>query len=54
MSSYLEVNEPRCEKTGPKFWVSDQARYKAVCTTTEDGLRLKISDSASRGIELSV
>ena len=38
----------------PVFGVSDQVRHKPVCTATEDGERLEISDVGSRGIELSV
>ena len=32
------------------FGVSGQVRHKLVCTTTEDGFRLEISDLGSRGI----
>ena len=38
----------------PVFGVFDQVRHKPGCTTTEDGLRLEISDLDSRGIVLSV
>ena len=44
--------EPRCEKT--VLGVSDQAPHKPGCTTTQDGLKLEISDLESRGIVLSV
>ena len=37
----------------PVFGVSDQARHKPGCTTT-DGQRLEISALGSRGIVLSV
>ena len=38
----------------PVFGVSDQARNKPGCTTTEDGLRLEISDFGSKGILLKL
>ena len=38
----------------PVFGVSDQVRHKPVCTTIEDGYRLKISDLGCRGIVLSM
>ena len=38
----------------PVFGVSNQIRHKLGCTTTEDALRLEISDLESRGIVLSV
>ena len=34
----------------PVFGVADQVRHKPVCTATEDGERLEISDLESRGI----
>ena len=40
--------EPRCEKTCLR--VSDQVRHKPVCTATEDGQRLEISDVGSKGL----
>ena len=36
----------------PVFGVSDQVRHKLGCTAIEDGQRLEISDSGSRGIVL--
>ena len=38
----------------PVFGVFDQVLHKPGCTTTEDALRLEISDLESRGIVLSV
>ena len=40
----------------PVFGVSNQVRHKPGCSTTEDGLRLEISDlgSTCRGIVLSM
>ena len=38
----------------PVLGVSDQVRHKRGCTTTEDVLKLEISDLGSRGILLSV
>ena len=37
----------------PVFVISDQVQHKLGCATTEDDLRLKISDLASRWIVLS-
>ena len=34
--------------------VSEQVQYKLSCTSIEDGWRLEILDSESRGIVLSV
>ena len=36
------------------FGVSDMVQHKPGCTTTEDALRLEISDLESRGIVLHV
>ena len=36
----------------PVFGASDQVPHKPGCTTTEDGLRLEISNLGSRGIVL--
>ena len=47
----LSIIEPRHEKTN--VLVSDLVRHKPGCTTTENGLRLEISDLESRGIVLS-
>ena len=38
----------------PVFRISDQVRHKPVCTATEDGLRLEISDLGSRRNVLSM
>ena len=36
------------------FGVSDQVQHKPGCATTEDGLKLEISDLSRRGIALFV
>ena len=38
----------------PGFGVSDHVQHKPGCAVTEDGVRLEISDVASRGIVLSM
>ena len=38
----------------PVFGVSDQVPHKPVCTVTEDGYKLEISDLESREIVVSV
>ena len=38
----------------PVFEVSDQARHKPGCTSTEEGKRLEISDLVRRGIVLYI
>ena len=38
----------------PVFWISDQVRHKPGCTTTEDGLRLEISDLGRRDCTIIV
>ena len=38
----------------PVFGVSDQVPHKPGCTTTQDGMRLEISDIGRRWIVLSV
>ena len=38
----------------PVFGISDHVRHKPVCTATQDGYRIEISDLGSRGIVLSV
>ena len=44
--------EPRSEKTGLRGF--RPVLHKPVCTATEDGWRLEISQLGSRGIVLSV
>ena len=51
LSKHL-IFEPRHEKTNNL--VSDLARHKPGCTSTEDGWRLEISDLESRGIVQSM
>ena len=50
-SIFVIIFEPR-EK--PVSGVSVQVRHKPGCTTTEDDLKLKISDLERRGIVLSI
>ena len=46
----MKINEPEREKISNLG--SDQVRHKPDCTVTEDGYRLDILDSESRGIDL--
>ena len=50
-SLLADQTEPRHEKTN--VLVSDLVRHKPGCSSTEDGLRLEISDLESRKIVLS-
>ena len=59
VTSCIQLNDVDHDKMSlivrkPVFGVTDQVRYKPVCTATEDGKRLEIADLGSRGIVLSV